>query len=140
MTLRLTILGLLSAVLAACGVYALKYEVQRLEGELQGLRRSVAAEHNALVRLRAEWAALNQPARLARLASDHLGLEPARPGQISAIDDIPLRIDLELTELRLQARLPSGGEVPLRLKPRQLSMRNHPAFGRGAEPGMGGRP
>lgn len=138
MTLRLTILGMLSAVLAACGLYALKYEVQRLEGELLGLRTAVAAEQNALVRLRAEWAALNQPARLARLAADHLRLEPARPGQIAGIDDIPLRADLELIELRLQARLPSGGEVPLRLKPRQLSMRKHPAFGRAADHGGGG--
>lgn len=130
MTLRLGILGVTLAVLAACGVYALKYEVQRLEGELQEVRAAITAERNALVRLRAEWAALNQPARLARLAADHLGLEPAGPGQIAGIADIPLRADLELTDLRLQARLPSGGAVPLRLKPRQLSMRDHPAFGR----------
>jgi hypothetical protein len=140
MTLRLGILGLLSAVLAACGVYALKYEVQHLEGELQGLRRAVATEQNALVRLRAEWAALNQPARLARLAAEHLGTEPARPGQIAAIEDIPLRVDLELADLRLPARLPSGGEVALRLKPHQLALRNHPAFGRAAERGRGSTP
>jgi hypothetical protein len=95
----------------------MKDQVQRREAELRGLEVAIAAERAALGRLRAEWAMLNQPSRIARLAAAYLELQPALPGQIVTVEDIPLRLDLELAERRLMARLPSGGEVPLRLKP-----------------------
>ena len=60
---------------------------------------------------------LNQPGRIARLAAAYLELQPARPGQIVRVEAIPLRADLEIAERQLIARLPSGVDVPLRLKP-----------------------
>lgn len=122
MTLRLGIasLALALALIAACGLYLLKDQVQRREGELRSARSALAAERVVLARLRAEWALLNQPGRIARLARAHLALQPVQPGQIATIEAIPLRSELELGRLRLTALLPSGGEVPLRLKPPQL--------------------
>jgi len=117
MTIRLGLVSLLLALLAASGLYTMKDQVQRREAELRGLQVAIAAERATLGRLRAEWAMLNQPGRIARLAAAYLELQPASPNQIVAIEDIPLRRDLELAERRLMARLPSGGEVPLRLKP-----------------------
>lgn len=115
--MRLALISLALALLAASGLYTLKDRVQRREAELRGLEVAIAAEHAALGRLRAEWAMLNQPGRVARLAAAYLELQPALPNQIVRIDDIPLRLDLELAKRRLTARLPSGAEVPLRLKP-----------------------
>ena len=99
--MRLALISLALALLAASGLYTLKDRVQRREAELRGLEVAIAAEHAAL----------------ARLAAAYLELQPALPNQIVRIDDIPLRLDLELAKRRLPARLPSGAEVPLRLKP-----------------------
>jgi hypothetical protein len=84
---------------------------------VRGLHVAISAEQLALDRLRAEWAMLNQPGRIARLAAAYLELQPARPGQIVRVEAIPLRTDLENGKRQLIARLPSGVDVPLRLKP-----------------------
>ncbi len=118
--MRLGFLSLALALLAAFGLLVMKDQVQRREDELHGLKVAIAAERGTLGRLRAEWAMLNQPGRIARLAADHLELQPAQPGQIVGIEAIPLRADLELGRRQLSALLPSGVEVPLRLKPPQL--------------------
>jgi cell division protein FtsL len=117
MTMKLGLVSLLVALLAASGLYVLKDRVRHREGELRGLQVAISAEKAKLNRLRAEWALLNQPGRLARLASSYLELQPAQPGQIVRITDIPLRADLELGQRPLTALLPSGVEIPLRLKP-----------------------
>ena len=89
--LKLGLVGLTIAILAACGVYGLKNRVQLLEKELLVVERKIEAERIEIKRLRAEWATLTHPERLARLAETHLGLKPAEPRQIATITDIPLR-------------------------------------------------
>jgi hypothetical protein len=115
--MKLGIVGLALALLAAAGLYTMKDQVQHRERELRGLHVAISAERLALDRLRAEWATLNQPGRIARLAAAYLELQPARPGQIVRVEAIPLRADLENGKRQLIARLPSGVDVPLRLKP-----------------------
>jgi cell division protein FtsL len=122
MSARLALGGLALALLAACGLYLMKERVNRLEGELLHQQSVIAAEQNRLYRLRAEWATLEQPGRIARLAAEHLKLRPAQPTQIMAIADLPRWVELAAAEQRLRALLPSGAEVELRLKPRQLSL------------------
>jgi hypothetical protein len=117
MSARLGCCGLLVALIAASGLYVMKDRVNRLEDELRRHRALVAAEQGRLHRLRAEWAMLEQPGRLARLAADHLNLRPAHPAQIMTIADLPRRGDLELAPRDLRVVLPSGAEVDLRLKP-----------------------
>ncbi|MGI9433430.1 MAG: cell division protein FtsL [Geminicoccaceae bacterium] len=89
--LKLGFASLMIAVLAGCGVYALKYRVQGLEKDLMRVERAQQKETIEIARLRAEWATLSQPGRLARLATKHLDLQPAVPRQMARIDDIPLR-------------------------------------------------
>jgi cell division protein FtsL len=122
MSARLALGGLALALLAACGLYLMKERVNRLEGELQHQRAVIAAEQSRLHRLRAEWATLEQPGRIARLAEEYLSLRPAQPVQIMTVADLPRRTDLHLDEQPLRALLPSGAEVELRLKPRRLSL------------------
>lgn len=92
--LKFGLLGLTVAILAACGVYGLKNRVQVLEKELVRVERKIEAERIEIKRLRAEWATLSHPERLARLAETHLGLKPATPLQIVTIADMPMRDDL----------------------------------------------
>jgi hypothetical protein len=127
MTVKLGIASLSIAVLAACALFAMKDQVRRLEGELHDLRDAVQGEQVAIDRLETEWAILNQPGRIARLAAAHVGLQPAKPGQIVQIDDIPLRSELELGGRPLQVVLPSGEAASLRLKPRARLL-NHPGL------------
>jgi len=134
--MKLGIVSLALALLAAFGLYTLKDQVQLRERELRGLHIAISAERLALNRLRAEWAMLNQPGRIARLAAAHLELQPARPGQIVRVEAIPLRADLAIGNRQLIARLPSGVDVPLRLKPAARLM--VPAVGR-EQTGSGAR-
>jgi cell division protein FtsL len=127
MTVKLGLASLSIAVLAACALFAMKDQVRRLEGELHDLQEAVRDEGVAIDRLETEWAILNQPGRIARLAAAHLGLQPAKPGQIVQIDDIPLRGELELDGRSLQVVLPSGEAASLRLKPR-ARLFNHPGL------------
>ena len=73
MSARLGLVSLVIALLAASGLYVMKDRVQPARGRAaRGQQAAIAAEQSALNRLRAEWAMLNQPGRLARLAADHL--------------------------------------------------------------------
>lgn len=119
---RLGLASLAIALIAACVLFVMKDRVNRLDGELRQLRGVVSIEKARLHRLHAEWAVLSQPTRLARLAAAHLALHPAYPTQIMTIADVPLRAELALNQRRLQALLPSGAEVPLRLKPYRLPL------------------
>ena len=119
MSARLGVSGLVIALVAACGLYVMKDRVNRLEGELGRHHALVTAEQARLHRLRAEWAMLEQPGRLARMAAEHLDLRPAQPTQIMAIADVPRRADLGVDQRILRVLLPSGAEVDLRLKPQR---------------------
>ncbi|MEZ5930682.1 MAG: hypothetical protein R3F54_01790 [Alphaproteobacteria bacterium] len=89
--LKLGLVSLTIAILAACGVYGLKNRVQLQERELHAVERRIDEEKIQIKRLKAEWATLAHPERLARLSAQHLSLKPAEPRQIMAISDIPLR-------------------------------------------------
>lgn len=89
--LKLGLVGLTIAIMAACGVYGLKNRVQLLERELVSIERVIEKERIQIKRLRAEWATLTHPERLARLSETHLDLKPAEPRQIRVIADIPMR-------------------------------------------------
>ncbi len=82
------------------GIYALSYDVQKLEVRLAGLNRDLIAGREAIQVLDAEWSYLNQPERLQSLAAKYLDLEPIQPRQIMLVADLPMRRD---------DRLPLGG-------------------------------
>ncbi len=105
--LRLSFAGLVIAVLAACGVYAFKGQVQNLENDLRRVERAIERERFEIKRLRAEWAALSEPARLSRLAEAHLDLQAAEPRQIASIEDVPLRSELDRAPALVSSAAPA---------------------------------
>lgn len=85
------VLWIFSAALIAVVLFALKYEVQRLERELQLVTRQTVVDQQAVHVLNAEWSYLNQPARIADLAERHLRLQPLSTAQIVEIEAVPTR-------------------------------------------------
>ena len=77
--LNLCVLALL--VLAAAYVYEIKFESTLRAERVAKLRGEVRRERDAIAALRAEWATLDNPARIQGLARRHLQLKPAEAAQ-----------------------------------------------------------
>lgn len=73
------------ATFAAAGLYFIKYEVQALKEQNEQLEQAIYKEQMTYQLLQAEWAHLNHPVRLKRLARKHLNLEQATPEHMAAI-------------------------------------------------------
>ncbi len=84
-------LWICTAGAVAMTLFALKYEVQGLERELQMVNRQILADQEALHILNAEWSYLNRPSRLSGLVRRHLDLVEVKSEQIRNIDTIPVR-------------------------------------------------
>ena len=81
-------LGLVSV--AGGALFHISYQVERLEAERRALAQAIEQERQTIRILRAEWAYLNQPGRLAEMAEAWTGLAPMRPDQlIASISEIP---------------------------------------------------
>lgn len=84
---------LLLAGLVASASFVLfhtSYEVQALDQKLGSLNHEIRREQEAIRVLRAEWAYLNQPARLRTLGEQFSPLAPIRPSQvIASVEQIP---------------------------------------------------
>ncbi|MEX3014839.1 cell division protein FtsL [Gymnodinialimonas hymeniacidonis] len=89
----------LTTLIAAIVVIGLGYwayhqtiQTQMADRQVDRLQRQIAAEHERLGVLRAEWAYLNRPDRLRELAMfnfERLGLLPLAPDQFGDVAQIP---------------------------------------------------
>jgi hypothetical protein len=86
-----TLLWLALVALAGVGLFELKYRVQGQEQELARLVRQIQSDRDQIQVLRAEWAHLNDPHRLAELARRYLDLAPVAGVQIVRFDTLPAR-------------------------------------------------
>jgi cell division protein FtsL len=86
-----TLLWLLLVAIAGFGLFELKYRVQSQEQELARLDRQIQNDRNEIQVLRAEWAHLNDPHRLADLARRYLDLAPVAGVQIVRFETLPAR-------------------------------------------------
>ena len=86
-----TALWLVLVAFVGFGMFKVKYEVMDLEDALARANRAILADQDAIHVLKAEWAFLSQPSRLADLSRRHLDLVPLGASQLGQIATIPLR-------------------------------------------------
>ena len=80
-------LGVVAAV--AVWAYRVNYDTLAALDRVEALQRRIAAEQEAIAVLRAEWAWLNRPERLARLAAVKLPeLVPMAPGHFAEASSV----------------------------------------------------
>ena len=90
--MRLIHLIVVAALVAAAGdVYKIKFESTLQAERVAKLGAEIKRERDAIAALRAEWALLDNPARIQALAQRHLTLKLLDPTQIEQIDRLPER-------------------------------------------------
>jgi hypothetical protein len=87
----LNVCVLILLLLAAGYVYEIKYESTLRAERVAKMRNDVRRERDAIAALRAEWAQLENPARLQGLVRRHLPLGPSQPHQFDSLDRLPER-------------------------------------------------
>ena len=87
----LSVLVIVCLVLAAAYVYRIKFDSTVQAERVAKLRGEIRRERDAVAALRAEWAKLDNPARIQGLAKRHLPLRSLEPTQIDALDRLPER-------------------------------------------------
>jgi hypothetical protein len=116
------VLTLVAVLSIGTGVMVFKENVDHERQRLAGLERELAEARAAAARLEAELAYHQRPAYLTRFA-DALGLVPAPPTRLVALDEVPVRpAPVAAGEpAPLLVALPSGERVGLARRPAQGS-------------------
>ena len=113
MSIRMTLLIYMAVIaLVACGVYFVKYSAQDMQRKVAALEAQLQQEKESLHLLRAEWAYLNRPERLRRLATQHLQMVPVVPAALTSLQAIPA-----ISTQEQQHTLPSASESTLLYQP-----------------------
>jgi len=79
-------------VLAAAYVYEIKFETTLQAARVAEMRSEIRRERYAIAALRAQWARLENPARLQGLVRRHLPLQPPEPTQFISLDRLPEKV------------------------------------------------
>ncbi len=82
-----------SLVAAAVHVYKIKFESAVQAERVARLGVEIRHERERIAALRAEWAKLDNPARIQALAQRFLALKPLDPAQIEGLDHLPERTE-----------------------------------------------
>jgi hypothetical protein len=82
------IAGLVSA---AAYVYKIKFDATVQAEKVAKIRRDIHRERDAIALLRAEWARLDNPARIEALTARHLALRPIEAMQFDDLGRLPMR-------------------------------------------------
>jgi hypothetical protein len=78
-------------VSAAVDVYKIKFESTVQAERVAKLYAEIRRERDTTAALRAEWAQLDNPARIQALVQRHLALKATEPTQIDTLDHLPDR-------------------------------------------------
>lgn len=84
--------------LICLGTYRVAEDARIARAQLVATEHQIKREHQALVVLGAEWAALTQPQRIAALAQRHLDLNDQPVMELSSLTLLPRRGEAPLTE------------------------------------------
>lgn len=76
---------------AAAYVYKIKFDSAAQAERVAKVRREIHKERDAIALLRAEWAKLDNPARIEELAKRHLDLRQVEARQFDDISHLPMR-------------------------------------------------
>jgi cell division protein FtsL len=87
----LNIMVIVLLVMAAAYVYEIKFQATVQAERVAKLRSEIRRERDAVAALRAEWAKLDNPARIQGLAKRHTTLRPLDATQIDNFDRLPER-------------------------------------------------
>ncbi len=87
----INILVIAALIVAAAAVYKIKFDSTLQAEKAAKLHTELRRERNAIARLRAEWAKLDTPSRIQRLADRYLTLQPVKPTQFDNFNDLPPR-------------------------------------------------
>ncbi len=90
--------------LVGCGMLVMKNRVQSLEQELAQINRNIQDDVKSIHVLNAEWSHLNSPARLRKLASKHISLNPVQAEQIINYSALPFDYEADDSSRRLAAQ------------------------------------
>ncbi len=116
----LYVLAALAVMGLAFWAYQENYKTQQAIKQVRNLHAQIGAAHERLGMLKAEWAYLNRPDRLADLAElnfDRLGLLPLMPDAFGQVDNViyplpPIEPIINPVELSSDAFV-NDGEEPL---------------------------
>ena len=87
-----TLICMLSAFGAGLYLYQSKHQAQMLDREIGRTIKQIDATRDRTGMLRAEWALLNEPDRLAELAKAHTSLQTLKPTQFVGSTDLASRL------------------------------------------------
>ncbi|MSO71995.1 MAG: hypothetical protein EXQ84_00075 [Rhodospirillaceae bacterium] len=121
------------AIGVGVSLFLLKYKVLALENELVARQEQVVRDQAAIRVLQAEWTYLNDPERLRRLSSEHLGFRPATAANIAELSALPFRAAAkdQVAQPLQPSTLPAGA---LPVRPRIEAQAHEPEIRR---PGLG---
>ena len=91
-----TVICMLLAGGSGLYLYQAKHRSQLLDREIARTIKSTEATRERIGAMRAEWALLNEPERLAELSQQHLGLRQLDPKQFVALADLGARLPAPL--------------------------------------------
>jgi cell division protein FtsL len=81
----------IALIAAAAYVYEIKFDSTLRAERVAKMRVDLRRERDVIAALRAEWALLENPARIQGLVRRHLPLRPAEATQFDALDNLPER-------------------------------------------------
>ncbi len=84
-----------SVLVAGFLLYSLEHATRGLERDIAKIEKQIAASHEGIKLLRAEWSSLTRPDRLQRLAAEHLNLHTLKAQQIVKIGELGQKVPPE---------------------------------------------
>ena len=92
MVLRLLHLVVIAGLVSAAAyVYKIKFDATVQAEKVAKVRRDIRRERDTIATLRAEWARLDNPARVQELSDRHLPLRPVASTQFGDFNRLPMR-------------------------------------------------
>ncbi len=103
------------------------HQVQVVEGDIKAQKRSIVREEEAVRVLKAEWAYLNDPARLERLVSGSVGLYAPNASdiisEVGVIPDTDKNVDIFVpAQSPLYREISSSSYMPVQVKSSQYKI------------------